>query len=95
VQPFTKINLSLPKQEIFRGDSSEIIKILFNKLNANLKITILPRDVYSLGSIGPNGTYDGLIAALSDSKVDITMNARSLFILWKVRYVSIFLKNKE
>jgi len=88
--PFVKINLSLPKQEIFRGDNSEIIKILLNKLNASLEITIFNKDAYSLGSIGPNGTFEGLMAAISDGRIDIAMNARYLFVLWKVRYVSEF-----
>lgn len=91
VKPYIKINLSLSKQERFRGDSSEIIKTLLNKLNASLEITILHRDVYSLGGIGPNGTYDGLLAPLSDSRADITMNARSLFVLWKIRYVPVYI----
>ncbi|EFN61140.1 hypothetical protein EAG_15529 [Camponotus floridanus] len=86
MKPYIKINLSLPKQERVNGDNSKIIKTLLNKLNASLEITIPHRDVYSLGGIGPNGTYDGAMAPVSDRRTDIIMNARSLFVLWKIRY---------
>jgi len=92
IEPFIKINLSLPKQEIFRGDNSEIIKIFLNKLNASLEITILHRDIYSLSGIGPNGTFQGLMAPVSDNRIDIAMNTRPLLTSWKIKYVLIFFK---
>lgn len=95
MEPFVKINLSLPKQEMFRGDNSEIIKILLNKLNASLEITIFQKDAYSLGNIGPNGTFGGLMASVSEGTIDITMNTRYIFVLWKVGYVSVFSKKMK
>jgi len=80
--------LSLPKQEILRGESSDIIKMLLNKLNARREITILHRDAFSLGRIGSNGTYEGLMAFVSDRRIDITMNTRYIFEWWKIKYVS-------
>jgi len=87
-EPFVKINLSLPKQERFRGVSYDIIKMLFSKLNASREITIFDRDTYSLGHIGPNGTYDGLLAFASDGRIDITMNTIYICESWKIKYVS-------
>ncbi|XP_018303056.1 uncharacterized protein, partial [Mycetomoellerius zeteki] len=86
MKPYIKIDLSLSDEEKFRGDNSEIIKILLYKLKASLAIKIYNGSIYGLGGIGPNGTLEGLMAPLSDGKIDIGMNTRSLFILWKTRY---------
>jgi len=88
MEPFVKVNLRLPKQERFRDVSSDIIKMLLSKLNASREITILDRDAYSVGYIGPNGTYEGLFGLACDSRIDITMNTRYIYEWWKIKYVS-------
>jgi len=85
MEPYIKIDSSLSDEEKFRGDNSEIIKILLYKLKASLSIKIYNGSIYGLGGIGPNGTLEGLMAPLSDGKIDMGMNTRHLFILWKVR----------
>lgn len=85
MEPFIKVNLSAPDLEKFRGDNSEIIKILLFKLRAVLSIDVYNGSIYGLGGVGPNGTLEGLMAPLSDGRIDIGMNARPLFALWKVR----------
>lgn len=90
MEPFVKVNLSLPNKTKFRGDDSEIIQILLYKLNANLHVTLSNGSIYMLGGIGQNGTFEGLMAPVGDSKIDVAMNTRALIALWKVRYVSIF-----
>ncbi|EGI64799.1 hypothetical protein G5I_06989, partial [Acromyrmex echinatior] len=86
MEPYIKIDSSLSDEEKFRGDDSEIIKILLYKLKASLSIKIYNGSIYGLGGIGPNGTLEGLMAPLSDGKIDMGMNTRRLFILWKARY---------
>jgi len=85
MEPFIKINLSAPKLEKFRGDNSEIIKILLLRLKATLNIVVHNSSIYELGGIGPNGTMVGLMAPVSDGRIDIGMNTRTLLALWKVR----------
>lgn len=85
MEPYIKVNLSAPDYEKFRGDNSEIIKILLFKLGASLSITLHNGSVYELGGIGPNGTLVGLMAPLSDGTIDIGMNTRSLLTAWKVK----------
>ncbi|XP_020288354.1 uncharacterized protein LOC109856968 [Pseudomyrmex gracilis] len=86
MEPFIKINMSAPDLEKFRGDNSEIIKIILLKLKAQLLIEVSRSSIYMLGGIGPNKTLTGLLAPISDGKIDIGMNVRSLLSLWKVRY---------
>lgn len=92
MEPFIKVNLSLSRLDKFRGDNSEIVKIFLQKLKAHLKITLSYDTVYTLGGIGPNGTFEGLMAPLSEGRIDIAMNTRALLTMWKLRYVLIFSK---
>lgn len=85
MEPYIRVNLSAPDREKFRGDNSEIIKILLFKLEASLSISLYNGTIYELGGIGPNGTLVGLMAPLSDGTIDIGMNTRSLLTAWKVR----------
>lgn len=87
VKPFLRINLTAPNLEKFLGENSEIIKILLFKLGASLTILSYNDTPYALGGIGPNGTYEGMLAPVSDGRVDLGMNTRSLLVLWKVKYV--------
>lgn len=87
LEPFLSINLSRIGLDKYTGESSEVIKILFHKLKASLAIAIYKGNTYDLGGIGPNGTLTGMMSALADGKVDMGMNTRSLFILWKLRFV--------
>ncbi|XP_067209091.1 uncharacterized protein [Linepithema humile] len=86
VKPFIKVNLSAPDLEKFLGDNSEIIKILLFKIQASLNVMLYNATPYALGGIGPNGTFEDMMAPISDGEVDIGMNTRSLFVLWKVKY---------
>ncbi|XP_071557827.1 uncharacterized protein [Temnothorax nylanderi] len=86
MEPFIKVNLSAPDLQKFRGDNSEIIKILLIKLRASLSVDLHNGSIYALGGIGPNGTLIDLMAPLSDGRIDIGMNARSMLILWRVKY---------
>ncbi|KYN06922.1 PREDICTED: uncharacterized protein LOC108782633 [Cyphomyrmex costatus] len=86
MEPYIKIDSSLSDEKKFRGDNSEIIKILLYKLKASPAIEIYNGSIYELGDIGPNGTLEGLMASLKDGKIDIGMNTKTLLILWKVRY---------
>jgi hypothetical protein len=86
IEPFIKINLNASDEEKFTGDNSEIIKILLDKLKASLSINVHNGSIYDLGYIGPNGTLQGMLSDLSDGKIDIGMNTRSLLVLWKVKY---------
>ncbi|XP_036146792.1 uncharacterized protein LOC105828256 [Monomorium pharaonis] len=85
--PFIKVNLSAPDMTKFRGDNSEILKMLLFKLGASLSIDLYNGSIYGLGGIGPNGTLEGLMAPVSDGRIDIGMNTRTLLALWKVKYV--------
>ncbi|XP_067204618.1 uncharacterized protein, partial [Linepithema humile] len=85
MEPFITLNLSARNADVFHGDNSEIIKILVGKLRAVLTVKVYYKH-YDLGSIGPNGTLGGLLASVSDGKVDIGMNTRALLVLWKVKY---------
>lgn len=87
MEPFIKINLSAHNRDKFRGDNSEVIKILIDKLRAVLEVDVIYKHS-DLGSIGPNGTLRGLLTPISDGKIDIGMNTRPLLVLWKVKYVS-------
>ncbi|KAL0111568.1 hypothetical protein PUN28_013042 [Cardiocondyla obscurior] len=87
MEPYIKINWTAPNREKFRGDNSEIINILLVKLNASLSINVYNGSIYNLGTIGPNGTLLGLMAPLSDGRIDIGMNSRPLLVMWKVKYI--------
>ncbi|XP_029170078.1 uncharacterized protein LOC114939817 [Nylanderia fulva] len=86
MEPFVKVNLSLPDKKKFRGDNSEIIQILLYKLKANLMVYISNDTPDQLGDIGSNGTFEGLLAPVSDGRIDVAMNARALVSLWKIRH---------
>lgn len=85
MEPFIKVNLSAPKLEKFLGDNSEIIKILLLHLKASLNIAVYNDSIDELGGIGPNGTMVGLMAPVSDGRIDMGMNTRTLLTFWKVR----------
>jgi len=87
MEPFIRVNLSAPYLNKYSGDNSEIIKVLLVKLKAFINVDLFNGTIYGLGGIGPNGTMEGLMAPISDGKIDIGMNTRTLFVLWKVRYV--------
>lgn len=87
MQPFLKINLTEEGLDAYAGDNSEVIKVLFHKLKASLFVNIYNGSAYDLGGIGPNGTLWGMVAAVGDGKVDMGMNTRSLFVMWKLRCV--------
>jgi len=87
MEPFIRINLNASNdKEKYTGDNSEIIKILLDKLKASVRISIYNGSIYDLGYIGPNGTLQGMLADLSDGKIDIGMNTRPLVVLWKLKY---------
>jgi len=87
MEPFIRVNLSAPYLKKFSGDNSEIIKVLLVKLKAFINVDLYNGTIYGLGGIGSNGTMEGLMAPISNGRIDIGMNTRTLFVLWKVRYV--------
>jgi len=86
MEPFIKINLNASDEEKYTGDNSEIIKILLFKLRASLNIALYNGSIYDLGYVGPNGTFQGMLTAISDGRIDIGMNTRPLTALWKIKY---------
>lgn len=86
-EPHLQIDPTKRGLEQFSGDNSEILKIVFKKLNASLRVRVYTGSPYSLGGIGSHGTMVGMMADLATGEVDIGMNARSLYNTWKVEYV--------
>ncbi|KAG7198409.1 hypothetical protein KM043_005797 [Ampulex compressa] len=86
MEPLLKIDDSKPGLEKFGGDNGEIIKILFSKLNASLHVTVHNGTTYELGGIGVNGTMVGMLADVSNGRVDMGMNTRALFVMWKLSH---------
>lgn len=89
MEPFLKIDPSKPGLDKFSGESSELVKLLFRKLGVSLNVVVHDyRNTYELGGAGPNGTLVGMLAPVSDGRLDMGMNTRSLFLMWKLRRVS-------
>lgn len=86
MQPFLKINLNEEGLNKFSGEDSEVVKILFHKLKAALNIYVHNDTIYALGGIGSNGALEGMLTGVGDGKIDMSMNMRPLFVLWKLRY---------
>ncbi|XP_068970968.1 uncharacterized protein [Bombus flavifrons] len=85
-EPHLQIDPTKRGLEQFTGDNSEILKIVFKKLNASLRVRVYTGSPYSLGGIGSHGTMVGMMADLATGEVDIGMNARSLYNTWKVEH---------
>lgn len=86
MEPYLKINRTEEGLNKLTGDNSEVIKVLFHKLKASLIILIHNGTSYDLGGVGRNGTLWGMLTAVGDGNVDMGMNTRSLFVMWKLRY---------
>jgi hypothetical protein len=70
----------------YAGESSEILRIIFEKLNANPRIHVHRNTTaYEIGGIGPNGTFWGMLGALSDGNIDMSLNPIPMFVFWKLR----------
>lgn len=88
-EPHLRIDQSKPGLEKFTGDNSEIAKIVFEKLNASMKVLVYSGTGYHLGGIGKHGSMVGMLADVANGEVDMGMNARGLYSLWKIEYVSL------
>jgi len=71
----------------YGGESSDILRIIFEKLNSTPQIHVRHNaTAFDIGGIGPNGTFWGMLSALSDGNIDISLNPIPMFIFWKLRY---------
>ncbi|XP_078049782.1 uncharacterized protein LOC144476559 [Augochlora pura] len=68
----------------FAGDNSEIVKIVFDKLNATLNVDLHNGTAYELGGVGSHGNMVGMLADVANGVVDMGMNVRSLHAMWKI-----------
>lgn len=87
--PHLRINHRRRSVEKFTGDNSEIVRLLFKKLNATVNVTVYNGTAYDLGGVGSHGNMEGMLADVGSGKVDMGMNARSLHAMWKVEYVAL------
>ncbi|XP_029054347.2 uncharacterized protein LOC114881670 [Osmia bicornis bicornis] len=67
----------------FAGENGEIIQMVFRKLNASLNVMVHNGSVYDLGGLGPHGNIVGMFADIESGKVDMGINARTLYVMWK------------
>jgi len=84
MESFIRVNVSAPYRKKFCGDNSEIIKLLLVKLKAFINVDLYSDIIYGLGGIGSN-TMKGLMAPISDGRLDISMNMRSSFVKDQIR----------
>ncbi|XP_076281873.1 uncharacterized protein LOC143209712 [Lasioglossum baleicum] len=68
----------------FTGDNSEIVKIVFDKLNVTLNVDVHNGTAYELGGVGSHGNIVGMLADVANGEVDMGMNVRSLHAMWKI-----------
>ncbi|XP_031839747.2 uncharacterized protein LOC116430148 [Nomia melanderi] len=84
-EPHLKIDLDKPGLDKFTGDNSEIVKIVFDKLNATLNVAVHNgSEAYELGGIGSDGTMVGMLADVASGQVDMGMNVRTLHAIWRI-----------
>ncbi|XP_076676608.1 uncharacterized protein LOC143373326 isoform X2 [Andrena cerasifolii] len=81
--PHLRINHRRQGVEKFTGDNSEIVRLLFKKLNATVNVTVYNGTAYDLGGVGSHGNMEGMLADVGSGKVDMGMNVRSLHAMWK------------
>ncbi|XP_043253359.1 uncharacterized protein LOC122397925 [Colletes gigas] len=85
-EPHLDVHPDKPGLDMFAGDNSEIVKILFGKLNATVDVLVYNGTESDLGGVGPDGNMMGLLADVGTGKVDMGMNARSFHAMWKVAH---------
>ena len=88
-EPHLRIDSTKTGLQRFSGDNGEILKIVFEKLNASVRVRVYNGTVYDLGGIDSHGSMVGMMADLATGEVDMGMNARSLHNTWKIEYVSL------
>ncbi|CAK9825928.1 hypothetical protein ANTRET_LOCUS3855 [Anthophora retusa] len=84
--PHLRIDPTKSGWDRFSGDNSEIMKIVFDKLNASLNVRVHNGTVYDLGGIDSHGNIVGMLADVANGEVDMGMNVRSLYAMWKVEH---------
>ncbi|XP_043527864.1 uncharacterized protein LOC122538127 isoform X1 [Frieseomelitta varia] len=85
-EPHLRIDSTKTGLQRFSGDNSEILKIVFEKLNASVRVRVHTGTVYDLGGIDSHGSIVGMMADLATGEVDMGMNARSLHNTWKIEH---------
>jgi len=85
MESFIRVNVSALYLKKFSDDNSEIIKVLLLKLKAFMNVDLYNGTIYGLGGIGSNGTMKGLMAPISDGKLDIGVNKRTSFVQDQIR----------
>ncbi|XP_017766349.1 PREDICTED: uncharacterized protein LOC108555285 [Eufriesea mexicana] len=85
-EPHLHIDESKSGLEKFTGDNSEILKMVFKKLNASMNVLVYRGTVYRLGGIDKHGIMVGMLADVASGEVDMGMNARGLYSLWKIEH---------
>ncbi|KZC04357.1 hypothetical protein WN55_02719, partial [Dufourea novaeangliae] len=70
----------------FTGDNSEIVKIVFRKLNTTVNVDVRHGTPDDLGGIDSDGIMVGMLAEIGSGNVDMGMNVRSLHAMWKIEH---------
>ncbi|XP_033334234.2 uncharacterized protein LOC117225038 [Megalopta genalis] len=83
-KPHLIVDPDKPGLDRFTGDNSEIVKIVFDKLNATLNVDLHNGTAYELGGVGSHGNMVGMLADVANGVVDMGMNVRSLHATWKI-----------
>lgn len=86
MQPYVHIEPDKSGLDQYAGESGEILKIVFQKLNSRPEIYVRNITIYDIGGIGPNGTFEGMLGTLSDGRMDIILNPIPMYAYWKLRY---------
>ncbi|KAK1131108.1 hypothetical protein K0M31_017404 [Melipona bicolor] len=86
LEPHLRIDPTKTGLQRFSGDNGEILKIVFEKLNASVRVRVYNGTVYDLGGIDSHGRMVGMMADLATGEVDMGMNARSLHNTWKIEH---------
>ncbi|XP_076760489.1 uncharacterized protein LOC143429019 [Xylocopa sonorina] len=84
--PYLDIHPTKKGWDQFSGDNWEILKIVFQKLNATLNVNVHNGTVYDLGGLDSEGNVVGMMGDVATGVVDMGMNARGLYAMWKVQY---------
>ncbi|CAL7936935.1 unnamed protein product [Xylocopa violacea] len=84
--PYLDVHPNKKGWDQFSGDNWEILKIVFQKLNVTLNVNVYNGTVYDLGDMDSEGNVVGLMGDVANGVVDMGMNARGLYAMWKVQY---------
>nr|XP_012138391.1 PREDICTED: uncharacterized protein LOC105662194 [Megachile rotundata] len=82
--PHLGVDLNKSGLDKFSGGNGEIMKMVFRKLNASMNVIVNNGTIYDLGGVDSHGYPVGMLADLDTGRVDIGMNARNLYAMWKL-----------